>query len=278
MYRILIADADPLRACHLEVDLNDLGIKAVSVVSGEMAVAFCREYDLDLVLLDLSMTDAWDAVRLLRQHDATATMPIVGISTSSGEVDAECAVSGSDELCGRLDGDLQRLDLAQALRNCLPGVQSRVSGDDERVVNEPVESKGAYLNSALDDHAEQDNLQVLLALSDRILNLTESLKTSADQFGEDGPEMFDFVEKSSLQMHRRLNEIVAAQEPDETHLADREVRHDFRNILASVRGFTDLILMEEGIPETAIEGLREICFCSSQFVECLDAEKNTLAV
>ncbi|MCF6311418.1 MAG: hypothetical protein L3J39_03110 [Verrucomicrobiales bacterium] len=277
MYRILIADADPSRACHLEVDLGDLGIKAVSVMSGEMAVAFCREYDLDLVLLDLSMPDAWDAVRLLRQNEATATMPIVGISTSNEEEASDGAVGGSGELCGLLDGKLQRLDLAQALRKCLPGEQSLLVDTGGTGVKQRDESE-SYLNGASADHTEEDNLKALLALSERILVLAEGLKSSADQFGEDGPEMFDFVEKSSQQMHRRLNEIVDAQESGGVHLADREVRHDFRNILASVRGFTDLILMEEGVPENSIEGLREICSCSSQFVECLDAEKHSLVV
>lgn len=276
MYRILIADADPLRACHLEVDLEDLGIKAVSVMSGEMAVAFCREYDLDLILLDLTMTDAWDAVRLLRQNEVTAAMPIVGISTSSGVVDAG-NVMGRGELCGLLDGKLQRLDLAQALRECLPGAQSLTAEADGREKKQQVESD-SYLNSSLVSHAKRDNLKELLALSERILILVENLKSSVDKFGEDGSEMFDFVEKSSQQMHRRLNEIDDAQEPGGICLSDREVRHDFRNILASVRGFTDLILMEEGIPEKAIEGLQEICSCSSQFVECLDAEKHTLAL
>ncbi|NOY00543.1 MAG: hypothetical protein GXP30_12520 [Verrucomicrobia bacterium] len=114
MYRVLIADSDSVRACHLEADLLDVGIKAVSVVNGETAVAFCREYDLDLILLDLGMSDARDAMRLLRECETTALIPIVGL----GNLDDE---AGRDGLCGMVDGSLQRMDLAQSLRNCIGG-------------------------------------------------------------------------------------------------------------------------------------------------------------
>jgi len=109
------------------------------------------------------------------------------------------------------------------------------------------------------------------------VELAGELKGSASEFGPDGPEMFDFVGKSSDQMHQRLLEIALLDSVEqESRLRNREVRHDFRNILASVRGFTDLILMEEGLPENLVVGLKEICDCSNQFVEWLDAEKKAM--
>ncbi len=82
------------------------------------------------------------------------------------------------------------------------------------------------------------------------------------------------MDKSADQMHQRLLEIASHDSAEqESRLRDREVRHDFRNILASVRGFTDLILMEEDVPENLATGLKEICDCSNKFVEWLDAEK-----
>jgi hypothetical protein len=120
-------------------------------------------------------------------------------------------------------------------------------------------------------------VESLLELSERILDLTGELKGSACEFGPDGPELFEFVVNSADQLHQRLVELAADEADQQEHqLRDREVRHDFRNILASVRGFTDLILMEEGIPEIRVEGLKEICECSIQFVEWLDVEKAAL--
>lgn len=258
-----------MRACRLEADLKVLGIKALSVVSGEMAVAFCREYHLDLVLLDLRMGDARDAVRLLKGCELTSAIPIVGISVGSEVAGAEG--ESSSDLCKVVDGGLPRMELAHVLRQCLPKKENRAESLGEQGARE------LYMNSVQESHKEP--LVVMLGLSERILILAAKLKVSAGKFGEDGPEMFAYVEKSSRQMHRRLSEIASHdREGRERQLRHREVRHDFRNILASVRGFTDLILMEEGIPENALRGLREICECSKQLVDCLDTEKNAVVV
>ena len=236
----------------MEADLLDLGMKAVSVVNGETAVAFCREYDLDLILLDLGMIDARNAMRLLRECEATALIPIVGL----GGIDDEAEWDG---LCGIVDGGLQRMDLVRSLRKWIGGED--LDKEDGEV------TEGCKF---FDDNP----LKVLLRLSERIVELAGELKSSASEFGPDGPEMFNFVVKSADQMHQRLVEIsVDDLAEQESRLRDREVRHDFRNILASVRGFTDLILMEEGLPKNLVVGLKEICECSNQFVECLDAEK-----
>lgn len=266
MYRVLIADADPVRACHLEADLSDFGIKAISVVSGEMAIAFCREYDLDLILLDLDMADARDAVRLLRECEATAGIPIMGISRGGDGSEGDGAEW--EGLCGVLDGSLKSLKLAQGLRECLQGGE----GAEGQMKLETGAGTVDSTNPA--GRLYKNPLAVLLDLSERILAVAGELKGSASEFGQDGPEMLGFVEKSADQMHKRLVEI-ASDEPEqqENRLRDREVRHDFRNILASVRGFTDLILMEEGIAENLVIGLKEIRDCSNQFVEWLDAEK-----
>jgi len=253
MHRVLIADANPERACHLEADLLDLGIKTVSVVSGEMAFAFCREYELDLILLDLGMSDARNSVRLLRECESTMRVPIMGISEGNDE-------AGWEELCGVLDGNLQRLELVKELLKCLPGwVAPNKNAEELDESSEPL---------------HENPLLELLKLSERIQDLAQELKKSVREFGPDGPEMFEFVVKSSHQMYRHLIEIESSEpERQKDRLRDREVRHEFRNILASVRGFTDLILMEEGIPEYLVTGLKEICDCSNQFVEWLDAEK-----
>ncbi len=254
MYRVLIADSDSVRACHLEADLLDFEIKAVSVVNGETAVAFCREYDLDLILLDLGMNDARNAVRLLRECESTALIPIMGLGGIGDEMEWE-------GLCGMVDGQLNREELAQSLRRCIRGGETA----DEEGVETMLACQPSHGNP----------LEGLLKLSKRIVELAVELKGSSSEFGQDGPEMFDFVNKSSDQMHQRLTEI-ALEDPSEQErrLRDREVRHDFRNILASVRGFTDLILMEEGLPQNSVTGLKEICDCSNQFVEWLDAEKH----
>ncbi len=167
-----------------------------------------------------------------------------------------------------VDGALPRLELAQELRQCLQKGNHLPPEVELTVREDALNSENSV------SLADGKPVEMLLVLSERILSLAAKLKGFASEFGPDGPEMFEFVEKSSNQMYQRLTDIALHDgEEQASHLSDREVRHDFRNILASVRGFTDLILMEEGIPEGALEGLREICDCSNQFVEWLDAEK-----
>jgi signal transduction histidine kinase len=173
-----------------------------------------------------------------------------------------------ESLCGVLEAGMKSLELAQGLRKCLEGGSClERGGGAEEVVR-------AASFAGLGGGIHENPLPVLLDLSERILELARELAGSATEFGPDGPEMFRFVEKSSEQMHQRLVKI-ASSEPEQqgNQLRDREVRHEFRNILASVRGFTDLILMEQGIPEDLVSGLKGICGCSNQFVEWLDAEK-----
>jgi len=230
MYRVLIADADPVRACRLEAGLLDFSVKAMSVVSGEMLVAFCRDYELDMILLDLALDDARDAMRLLAEGEVTAGIPIVGIGAVGAGSDG--GALGFRNLCAVLDPGLESRELARALCGYLEGGTSGGGGGSQQA--------GGTANLLGRDRGYQgDALPLLLRLSERTLQLARGLAGSAHEFGVDGPEMFHFVEKSSEQMHRRLVKIASsAPGLQENQLHDREVRHEFRNILASVRGFT----------------------------------------
>ncbi len=53
----------------------------------------------------------------------------------------------------------------------------------------------------------------------------------------------------------------------------RKLRHDFRNMIGSVTGFAELILMESGLSLESTEGLTRLRRNSKEFVDILDLQK-----
>ena len=90
--------------------------------------------------------------------------------------------------------------------------------------------------------------------------------------------MFGYIEKGEQQISSELEKIamqgsVAAQHA----LYDKDLRHDFRNMIGSVTGFAELILMESGLNQQATAALTQIRQYSSEFVRLLDAQKAAAA-
>ena len=56
-------------------------------------------------------------------------------------------------------------------------------------------------------------------------------------------------------------------------LHDKELRHDFRNMIGSVTGFAELILMESGLSYESTQGLTRLRENSREFVDILDMQK-----
>jgi hypothetical protein len=110
-------------------------------------------------------------------------------------------------------------------------------------------------------------LNRLRELSREILQTAASLRPRLAEFGEDGPELFGYIENSGVAIRKKLNGIA------DFSLHDKEIRHDFRNMIGSVTGFAELILMESGLSLESTEGLKRLRHNSREFVEILDTQK-----
>jgi len=83
------------------------------------------------------------------------------------------------------------------------------------------------------------------------------------------PENVGFVVDTARSMDEQLNSSAESSDP----LQSKELRHDLRNLVSVIRGFSDLMRMEvtEGGPEA--QALDEIVELSDRFVSELDQVK-----
>jgi hypothetical protein len=100
-----------------------------------------------------------------------------------------------------------------------------------------------------------------------IVNTTVQLKPRVGEYGDDGPELFGYIETSSIAIRKKLNAV------EDFSLHDKELRHDFRNMIGSVTGFAELIMMEPDISTESTHGLSRLRERSREFVDLLDAQK-----
>ena len=100
-----------------------------------------------------------------------------------------------------------------------------------------------------------------------IVNTTQRLKAFLPEYGEDGPELFGYIESAGIEIRKKLSTV------QDFSLHDKELRHDFRNMIGSVTGFAELIMMEPSISATSSQGMARLRERSREFVEVLDQQK-----
>ena len=99
------------------------------------------------------------------------------------------------------------------------------------------------------------------------MQVSASLKARIGEYGDDGPELFSYIVNSGHEIRKKLNGI------SDFSLHDKELRHDFRNMIGSVTGFSELILMEGGLSPESTAGLTRLRENSSEFVHILDQQR-----
>ena len=98
--RILVVDDTPENIRLLDAVLSPRGYTVDAVSSGEQAVEKLAEEPLpDLVLLDIVMPglDGYEVCRRIRAAPATALLPVVMITASSGEEKVKALEAGADD-------------------------------------------------------------------------------------------------------------------------------------------------------------------------------------
>jgi CheY-like chemotaxis protein len=89
--RVLVAEDDKFlrRAC--EAGLRQLGLTVLMAADGEQALKIARSQPLDLILLDLLMPklSGIEVLREIRSEETTRSIPVVILTNSSREQDAD---------------------------------------------------------------------------------------------------------------------------------------------------------------------------------------------
>ena len=124
--RVLVVEDDPVNSMLACEVLNNAGARASPVDSGEEAIEFLRENDMDLVLMDFRMPgmDGLETTRRLRQGQAgprAVTLPVLGL-TANAYVDdrQQCLDAGmSDVLTKPIESRALVLAVAQWLPQSL---------------------------------------------------------------------------------------------------------------------------------------------------------------
>lgn len=249
MNRVLIAAADEATAESIQASLSSSGFQTALVWSASQLVDFCRQHNPDFLVadLDLSGGSLSTALQAVRSVGTLANMPVIGVAKSEIDAPMDAINHGVSEILIRSEA-----------ASLLPVKLQSIMNESVQTQVEPSEAAAA---------AGEQPIDRLKTLTNEVIQIATSLRPQIPNFGADGPELFGYIEGSSSQISDKLTEI------DGVKLQDKDIRHDFRNMIGSVTGFAELILMEPAIPADAQQGLARIRECSRDFVELLDAQK-----
>ena len=252
MNRVLIAAADVSMAESVQANLSSAGFHTAVVWNASQLLDFCKQHEPNVLVIDLELPggSVWAALQAIRTLPALKNMPIVGLGDPSVEVVHEHAKAA---------GVMKLLAKASASQVLAAELNTLL-----------IESHNAAPESPATGNSDNPVVQ-LKTLTDEVIQIAEQLKPQIPAFGPDGPELFGYIENSSSDIIQKLGGIA------ESELHDKEIRHDFRNMIGSVTGFAELILMEPNLPNEAQSGLSRIRECSRVFVNLLDQQKAVAA-
>lgn len=100
MYRILLVEDNEFNRDMLSRRLVRRGYEVIVAEDGAKGKQAAEDRQVDLVLMDMSLPvmDGWEATRLLKNAEATASIPIIGLSAHAMTGDSEKAMqAGCDE-------------------------------------------------------------------------------------------------------------------------------------------------------------------------------------
>ncbi len=278
MKRILIANHLPDDAARLQQALELQGHRTAHLPDGGQFLGFCQQHQPDLVVVDvdLPVVNGWAAVHGLRAEASTSGIPAIGLSAHASEMERQQAQSiGFQHLIAKpIDMEIFLACAEQAMAaGKAPGVGMASSATPAAPAHSPISSMPTQVGD------EDTSFERVHELARCIGELVHQLRPHSAALGSDGPEMFSYIERGEQQISGELKKIEAQGPSVSSHaLFDKDLRHDFRNMIGSVTGFAELILMESGIDHQIAAALTQIRQYSSEFVRLLDAQKAAAAV
>jgi CheY-like chemotaxis protein len=255
MNRVLIVAGGRQTGERYQQALGQEGFQTAVVWNPIQMVEFCRQHTPDFMVVDLDLAELglWSALQAVRGIGTLANIPFFALAACANPPLFEKArAAGFLAVFPAHDGSRQVLE-------CLRREVDRHRSPVEVEVDVEVEDTNAV--------SRDPSLNRLRELARSIIVTALSLRPRIGEYGEDGPELFGYIENSGQEIRRKLNGVA------DFSLHDRELRHDFRNMIGSVTGFAELILMEVGLSYESTEGLTSLRRDSKEFVEILDMQK-----
>lgn len=250
MNRVLIVAGERQTGERFQQALGQSGYQTAVVWNPMQMVEFCRQHAPDFMVVDLDLAEhgLWSAVQAVRGIGTLANIPFLGLSSTGNSQLAEKAkAAGFSRIFPTHEGTAPVLAALTELSEA-----AAVSENPDDI--QDVVGRDPSLNS-------------LRELTRDIVTTTARLKPRVEEYGDDGPELFGYIETAGIAIRKKLNAT------EDFSLHDKELRHDFRNMIGSVTGFAELILMESGLSPESSHGLTHLRECSKQFVEILDEQK-----
>ncbi len=249
MNRVLIVAGERTTGERFQEALGETGYQTAIVWNPMQMVEFCRQHSPDFMVVDLDLSESglWSAVQAVKGMGTLANIPFFGLS-STGNVQLleKAKAAGFNSVFPTHEGT----------RSVLDALQGRIE-EETGVPEEP----------APDVASRDPSLNRLREITREVISSTMRLKGHMEEYGADGPELFGYIESSGIAIRKKLNTV------EDFSLHDKELRHDFRNMIGSVTGFSELILMEPGVSPQATQGLTQLREWSREFVEILDNQK-----
>jgi len=249
MNRVLIVAGERQTGERYQQALGLEGFQTAVVWNPIQMVEFCRQHSPDFMVVDLDLAELglWSAVQAVRGMGTLANVPFIGLaSTANQQLFEKARAAGFLSVYPTHDSSRQVLE---ALRR-------------------EIERRSAPSEAETIDVVGRDpSLNRLRELARDIVQTAANLRHRVGEYGEDGPELFGYIENSGIAIRKKLNGVA------DFSLHDKELRHDFRNMIGSVTGFAELILMESGLSYESTEGLTKLRRNSKEFVDILDLQK-----
>ena len=104
------------------------------------------------------------------------------------------------------------------------------------------------------------------------------LELRLPELGEQGPIAIESMHDAATTLRQRLDpQTVIPGGSMPRSVCDRQIRHDFRNLLAAVTGFSEILLLEDNLPQDIKQVLVSLKHDSRQFCNMLDSINESAA-
>lgn len=256
MHRILIAESQRREAANVAMFLQDQGFAVATVHTGRHLVNFSRQYEMDLLLVDLStpIENAFTSIAEVRCRPHSVQVPIIGL-ISSPQHDQTARTAGCSAAVTK------PLDYQQLLRV----IYAHLGTPNVIPTRLPKQMNASH----------SDNF---VSLAELIVADVAALEPSLGSLGDMAPMAHESMREASSTLWTRLEPTKISFETRQPFaVQDRHTRHDFRNLLAAVMGFADILLLEDNVPAEIEARLRRIKQSTRRFCDLLDQIRETAA-
>ncbi len=190
MNKVLIVAGERQTGERYQQALGQEGFQTAVVWNPIQMVEFCRQHTPDFMVVDLDLAELglWSAVQAVRGIGTLANVPFFGLASAANPQLFDKA---------RTAGFLSVFPTHESSRPVIDALRREI----ERV-NAPAEAEVA------DVIGRDPSLNRLRELARDIVQTAASLRPRVVEYGEDGPELFGYIENSGIAIRKKLNGIL----------------------------------------------------------------------